>query len=477
MRASRLRPREAGGRRAKLTGAMSAAAALCVALLLSWAGPPPAEAAPAPWTVVSLTFDDGRDNQMNAAPVLAANGVPATFFVSSGLIDAPGYFTRAELDELARAGHEIGGHTVDHPNLAALPLDEAKRQLCWDRNTLLTWGYDVRSLAYPFASTTPEVEAAAEECGYSSARSLGELRTRFGCEQCAEAESIPPRNAFYTEAPAQVDSSWTLEDLQDSVTSAESVGGWVQLTFHDLCETGCSELNVTPKLLDDFLRWLTPRAETNGTVVQTVGDTMGGDVRPRGDAPEAAPAPPGVNAVKNAGFEGVDADGVPACWMEGNWGENATDFGTSRAANSGEYAGIVATVRHASGDAKLLPQLDLGTCAPTVLPGTSYSLRAWYSSTAKTQFVTYLRTAEGSWEYWTASPYLHAASGYERAIWMTPPIPPGYTGMSFGLSLFEDGVLRVDDIGMYAAGGTPGAQRMPPGTAPGGIRPGAAVAV
>ena len=67
-------------------------------------------------TVVSITLDDGVADQLSAADSLQRNGMRGTFYVVSGLIGSPGYFSRADLDRLAAAGNEIGGHTVLHQN-------------------------------------------------------------------------------------------------------------------------------------------------------------------------------------------------------------------------------------------------------------------------------------------------------------------------------------------------------------------------
>ena len=47
-----------------------------------------------------------------AAQTLNSLGLKATFFVTSGVVNTPNYFTLAQVQALAAAGHEIGGHTV-----------------------------------------------------------------------------------------------------------------------------------------------------------------------------------------------------------------------------------------------------------------------------------------------------------------------------------------------------------------------------
>lgn len=407
-----------------------------------------------PRTVVSLTFDDGNANQLAAASLLTEHGMHGTFYVVSGYVGASGYLTRADLQSLAQDGHEIGGHTVNHPDLLTIEQDEARRQVCTDRNTLLSWGFSVRSFAYPFASADPATELIAQDCGYQSARLLGDLRSRFGCAGCPRAETVPPAAPFATRALDQVDRTWTLADLKAGVTNAERAGGWVQFTFHDVCASGCGDLNVTPTLLSQFLTWLAPRSSRN-TVVQTVGDTVAGAVAPP-VMPPVVPAPTGdTNGVANAGMEQLSAPNVPSCWMQGGWGANTPTFAFGAPAHDGAMAAHVGITGYQSGDAKLLPQFDLGQCSPSVTAGRSYSLRSWYLSSAVTQFAVYLRSDEGAWRYWTSSPWFEAASTWMQAAWTTPPIPSGYTGISFALSDFHDGDLVTDDVGLYDAAAAP----------------------
>lgn len=416
-----------------------------------------ARASTRPATVVSLTFDDANADQLQAVQLLDSLGMNGTFFVPSGYVGAPGYLSVADLQQMQASGHEIGGHTVNHGDLTTVDPAEAARAICLDRATLTGWGLSIRSFAYPFASTDPAVETAVQGCGYNSARMLGDIASRFGCYTCDHAESMPPEDPYYTKALDEVDRSWTLLDLQLPVLLAESTGGgWVQYTFHHVCAgSGCDELSVSPARLSAFLTWLKARESRRNDQVRTVGDVIGGAVAPV--APVAwPPAPaPGVNGVANADLEATGADGLPACFMKGGWGTNQAAFTPAGAARSGSVATSVTVSGYVSGDAKLLPTFDLGSCAPTVTAGHSYSLRAWYTSSTVTQYAVYLRGPTGAWQYWTSSPWFAAASDWTQAVWDTPPIPDGTTGISFGLSMFADGTITSDDYALYDADGAP----------------------
>lgn len=411
----------------------------------------PAQAA-AP-TVVSLTFDDGNADQMTAAQIMNNYGVDGTFYITSGVINSANYLTVANLQGLAASGHEIGGHTVTHPDLVTLPSDEATRQVCNDRVNLTNWGFAVTSFAYPFASSNAAVEGVARNCGYNSARGLGDIQTRFSCAGCPLAETIPPGNAYNTAAPDQVDSTWTLADLQRSVTQAESVGGWIQLTFHHIAASSADPLNVTPTVFQQFVAWLKARPAT--TTVKTVNQVIGGTVKPAVSGPAVPPQPTSGNLVKNPSLETL-VNGVPQCWQAGGYGTNSPTFTTVSPGRTGSRAERLVVTGYVNGDAKWLPSLDLGGCSPTATAGHSYRLGAWYKSTTNTQFALYYRTGVGSWVYWTSSPWFGPATTFQKASWTTPALPAGASGISFGLNLFSNGTLITDDYEMIdVASSTP----------------------
>src|SRR5690242_16994626 len=62
----------------------------------------------------------------------------------------------------------------------------------------------------------------------------------------------------------------------------------------------------------------------------------------------------------------------------------------------------------------------------------TYNLSVWYESTGTTQFALYYRTTNGSWFYWTSSPWFATASTWTQATFTTPAVPAGANGMSFG---------------------------------------------
>ena len=131
--------------------------------------------------LVALTFDDGwGDNHGTLLPILAEYRVPATIYVTTGLMGGPNpwlalgsggrMMTEEEVVACARAGVEIGAHTLTHPDLSLVGADGCRREVGGSRDVLreLT-GAPIGSFAYPYFHTGPEAVDAVREAGFDSA--------------------------------------------------------------------------------------------------------------------------------------------------------------------------------------------------------------------------------------------------------------------------------------------------------------------
>ncbi|RKT82426.1 Polysaccharide deacetylase [Saccharopolyspora antimicrobica] len=417
-----------------LDRALTCAGVVLLVLFLS----PSAGAAP-PRTVVSFTVDDGTASQSTGARILSEHRMRGTFYVVSGSIGQPGYLGMDDLRRMAAAGHEIGGHTVNHPDLGTAGPDELRREICQDRANLTGWGFRVTSFAYPFGTADRSAQRAAQDCGYNSARITGSIRTARGCDNCPSAEVIPPPNPMAVRGTGMVDPSWTLDELKQLVRDAEADGGgWVPLVLHQTCDF-CGSLSISPRVLDQFASWLATR-EANGTVVRTVDQVVGGEsgplVRP--------PAPEPRAGLVNASLE----EPGPRGWTTSGSGRISPKWTLVPDARSGRWAQRLDLAGEVSGDAKLLQRMDMGEVAPLAHENNTYTLNTWYKSTAPTQFAVYYRDQSGFWRYWITSPFFAPANGWTAATWTTPAAPPGTTGISFGLALSAPGSLTTDDYGL-----------------------------
>ena len=258
----------------RLRSAVTAIAVITAALCGSGMSPAPAQGATAS-TVVTIGFDDGTAEQLDALPILQAHGMVATFFVNTGAIGDAEHLSWADLHTLFAAGNEIAGHTLDHVNLAPLTTAEARREVCTDRNNLLAEGFPATSFAYPFGSFDSGTEQVIRDCGYNSGRGVAGIS-----KNGPYAETIPPLDLYATRTPPNPKKATKLSTLELYVQSAEANGGgWVQFVFHRLCEQ-CGAYAITPSKFTALLDFLQGEVASGRVTVQTTAQVIGGPVQP-----------------------------------------------------------------------------------------------------------------------------------------------------------------------------------------------------
>ena len=119
--------------------------------------------------VVSLTFDDGLQNQFDLGfkRALQPHQMDGTFYNISGLTNVdPQHMTWPELTALNNGGNEIGGHTVDHINLKTTTDYNTKvQEVCQDRQNMIQHGFYPTSFAYPEGAYDATAESIVQSCG------------------------------------------------------------------------------------------------------------------------------------------------------------------------------------------------------------------------------------------------------------------------------------------------------------------------
>jgi peptidoglycan/xylan/chitin deacetylase (PgdA/CDA1 family) len=141
---------------------------------------------------VVLTFDDGYANQMEAFGILKRHNVRATFYIIAGgeasawclgasrrygdPVQPPGgcgdaYLNWDQVRELDRSGLvTIGGHTVNHRDLAVLSEADQKFEIAVGKEMLeAELGHKIRHFAYPYGSYNAESLRIVREVGYVTA--------------------------------------------------------------------------------------------------------------------------------------------------------------------------------------------------------------------------------------------------------------------------------------------------------------------
>ncbi len=147
---------------------------------------------PLPPKPVAITFDDGFEPQLAAAATLAKHHMPATYYIIDGgeasrwCIGAgrrygdplqprggcgDAYLTWDQVRALDRGGLiTIGGHTINHRNLATLSEADQRLEITTGKEELeAQLGHSVRHFAYPYGAYNELSIRIAQEAGYLSA--------------------------------------------------------------------------------------------------------------------------------------------------------------------------------------------------------------------------------------------------------------------------------------------------------------------
>jgi peptidoglycan/xylan/chitin deacetylase (PgdA/CDA1 family) len=137
---------------------------------------------PPPPRCVAITFDDGYLDTFEAAvPILRRFGFTATVFVVAGLVGRHSLWDAGKcctaplmgwphLLRLLDWGFAIGSHTLTHPELSALPRDEARHEIVESRARLERGlGRAITSFCYPFGEWDETTYRLVRAAGYTAA--------------------------------------------------------------------------------------------------------------------------------------------------------------------------------------------------------------------------------------------------------------------------------------------------------------------
>lgn len=139
---------------------------------------------------VLITFDDGYDDfASNAVPILREFGFVATLFVSTGLMDNPGYLAWNTIKDLAGGGDVVfANHTWSHRNVGANRI-EVEREITTANTQLEERGLNSPKLfAYPYGLESTWGKEILEGLGYKLA-----FTTRPGSTLCKKQRLELPR--------------------------------------------------------------------------------------------------------------------------------------------------------------------------------------------------------------------------------------------------------------------------------------------
>jgi len=122
-----------------------------------------------------LSFDDGNVADRHLVKLMNENGLVGTFHLNSNKLGKKDYLTKEEIKNVYK-GHEVSGHTANHPNLTALSKVDVIYEVLEDRKELERLvDYPIRGMSYPFGNTNDFVVEAISGLGIEYARTVGDI--------------------------------------------------------------------------------------------------------------------------------------------------------------------------------------------------------------------------------------------------------------------------------------------------------------
>lgn len=118
------------------------------------------------------SWDDGSKEDLKIAELMNKHGIETTFYwpVMIPNIKFPTLSPR-DRKQIAKK-FEIGSHTITHPLLTRVDIEQARTEIEESREMLASeFGQDILKFCYPRGYSNPEIQQMVVESGYESARS------------------------------------------------------------------------------------------------------------------------------------------------------------------------------------------------------------------------------------------------------------------------------------------------------------------
>jgi len=186
---------------------------------------------------VSFILDDGerRDKEI-IETIFEPRNVQGNVAIVVGFMGKRQYMNVQEISELAAKGWEVSSHSYYHKDLSSLNLHELESELIDSQKELSSYGFDVKSIVYPYGSYNDLVESTAQKV-YSSGYTGGYFLN--------SANSDP-----YALGRYNINNAQSYSFYQSLVDRADREGKWLIFALHSSFDLGWEQRQNLDQLLD-----------------------------------------------------------------------------------------------------------------------------------------------------------------------------------------------------------------------------------
>ncbi len=172
-------------------------------------------------SAVCFTFDDNCPNQFSVAlPLLNEFGFCATLYPILNTVDDYSDLVRA-----AENGHEVGCHTMSHPNLSQLDIAKVEEQFSQSQQVVSEkLGRQMLTIAYPYCAR-PSTDDVTEKYFIAGRTCSGRI------------EKPTPDNYMDISSigvGSESSTYWCAAAIISTLEEATASGGWVTLLIHEI---------------------------------------------------------------------------------------------------------------------------------------------------------------------------------------------------------------------------------------------------
>ncbi|MEK7591584.1 MAG: polysaccharide deacetylase family protein [Patescibacteria group bacterium] len=119
----------------------------------------------------TTSWDDGYRDDLRVAQLLDVHGMTGTFYVCPVPQHEQTMLTKEETKHVSDR-HEIGAHSMTHPKLSKIPLEQAREEIggskAWIESVT---GKPCTMFCYPYGDYNPDIASLVREEGFRGARS------------------------------------------------------------------------------------------------------------------------------------------------------------------------------------------------------------------------------------------------------------------------------------------------------------------